>query len=41
MTEVSFDVGLAAGPAELETWLTTPEGNTHGAYFVSIERLAE
>ena len=40
-TEISFQVELATGPVELRTWLTTPEGETHGAYFVSIERLAE
>ena len=40
-TEISFQVELTAGPVELRTWLTTPEGKTHGAYFVSVERLAE
>ncbi|MXY70187.1 MAG: arylsulfatase [Acidobacteriia bacterium] len=38
-TEVSFEVELSAGPAELQTWLTEPGGQTHGAYFVSVERL--
>ncbi len=38
-TEVSFEGELPAGPAELWTWLTTPEGKTHGAYFVTVERL--
>ena len=28
-------------PVELRTWLTTPEGKTHGAYFASVERLVE
>lgn len=39
VTEVSFEVELSAGPAELQTWLTEPGGRTHGAYFVSVERL--
>lgn len=38
-TEVSFEVELSAGPAELQTWLTEPGGQTHGAYFVSVERV--
>ncbi len=38
-TEVLFDVGLKAGPAELWTWLTSRDGQSHGAYFVSVERL--
>ncbi len=33
-----FNVDLPAGPASLHTWLTTPEGKTHGAYFVVVER---
>ena len=40
-TEISFDVDLEAGPTELQTWLTTPEGKTHGAYFVTIERTSD
>ncbi len=39
VTEASFDVELSAGPAELQTWLTEPGGRTHGAYFVTVERL--
>ncbi|MCP5115846.1 MAG: sulfatase-like hydrolase/transferase, partial [bacterium] len=37
-TEVTFETTLTAGPAKLETWLTTPSGQTHGAYFVTVER---
>ena len=36
---VSYEFDLPAGPTELQTWLTTPEGKTHGAYFVTVERL--
>ena len=36
---VSYEFDLPAGPTELKTWLTTPEGKTHGAYFVTVERL--
>ncbi len=38
-TEISFDAELPAGPAELRTWLAAPDGRTHGAYFVTVERL--
>ena len=38
-TEVVFEVELSAGPAKLQTWLTEPGGRTHGAYFVTVERL--
>ena len=38
---VEFEVDLDAGLTELQTWLTTPEGKTHGAYFVVVERLTE
>ena len=38
-TEASFEVDLPAGPAELQTWLTDPGGRSHGAYFVTVERL--
>ncbi len=41
VNEISFEVALAAGETELQTWLTTPEGKTHGAYFVTVERLAD
>ena len=37
-TEVTFDVELETGPAELWTWLTDPQGESHGAYFVAVER---
>ena len=36
---VSFDIELQAGPTELQTWLTTPNGKQHGAYFVRAERI--
>ncbi len=36
---VAFELELRAGPATLKTWLTTPRGKSHGAYFVSVERL--
>lgn len=39
--EVDFDVSVPAGPAELQTWLTIPEGETHGAYFVTVERIEQ
>ncbi len=35
---VAFDVTLPAGPTELQTWLTAPNGKKHGAYFVSVEK---
>ena len=38
-TEVSFEAKLAAGPAELQTWLVAPDGRSHGAYFVTVERI--
>jgi arylsulfatase A-like enzyme/phosphodiesterase/alkaline phosphatase D-like protein len=34
-----FQVTLPAGPAELTTTLTTLDGRTHGAYFVTVERI--
>ena len=34
---VTFEVDLPAGPAELLTTLTTPDGKVHGAYFATIE----
>lgn len=39
VASVSFDVELQPGPAELMTWLATPNGRTHGAYFVQAERI--
>ncbi|MGI9472677.1 MAG: sulfatase-like hydrolase/transferase [Rubripirellula sp.] len=38
-TSATFELDLIAGPTELRTWLTTPEGKQHGAYFVSVERI--
>ena len=38
---VSFEMKLEAGPAELQTWLTAPNGKKHGAYFVRAERIEE
>ena len=38
-TDVLLEAELRAGPAELRTWLTAPDGRTHGAYFVTVERL--
>ncbi|HAD61812.1 MAG TPA: hypothetical protein DCG12_21450 [Planctomycetaceae bacterium] len=40
-TEVTFEVDLIRTGVELKTWLTTPEGKTHGAYFVRVERIVE
>ena len=37
-TEATFTVPLAAGPTQLETWLTLENGKTRGAYFVYIRR---
>lgn len=34
-----FEVDLAAGPTELLTTLTTPDGREHGAYFARVERV--
>jgi len=36
-TEITFELELPVGPTELQTWLTTPDGQTHGAYFVTVE----
>jgi arylsulfatase A-like enzyme len=36
---VEFQVTLPAGPAELTTTLTTLDDRTHGAYFVTVERI--
>jgi hypothetical protein len=41
VNEVSFEFSVPAGETELQTWLTTPHGKTHGAYFVTVERLAD
>jgi hypothetical protein len=34
-----FEVELPAGPTELKTILTTPNGKLHGAYFATIRRI--
>lgn len=36
---VTFELTLPSGPTRLQTWLTTPEGKTHGAYFVTARRI--
>lgn len=36
---VTFEVELPVGPTELTSWLTTPTGKTHGAYFARVERV--
>lgn len=38
-TAVTFEMELEAGPTELQTWLTSPGGQIHGAYFVRVEHL--
>jgi len=38
-TAVRFEVDLASGPAELQTWLKSKDGTERGAYFVYVERL--
>jgi hypothetical protein len=38
-TAATFTVDLPKGPAQLQTWLTTLDNKTRGAYFVEIERL--
>ena len=40
-TDVSFEVNLIAAQVDLKTSLTTPDGRTHGAYFVRVERIIE
>jgi len=37
-TEATFTVKLSRGPAMFETWLTTPDGKTHGAYYAKVKR---
>ncbi len=36
---VTFDIQLPEGPTELQTWLTTPNGKKHGAYFASVKKI--
>ena len=38
-TTAIFRLELPAGPAELTTTLTTPDGDQHGAYFATVERV--
>jgi len=38
---VSFRVTLQAGSARLQTWFLDDRGDSRGAYFVDVERLAE
>ena len=38
-TRAVFEVQLQAGPARLQSWLTTPAGKERGAYYVYVERL--
>ena len=38
-TTADFLLDLPAGPTELWTELTTPDGKKHGAYFASVERI--
>jgi len=40
-TKASFRVKLDAGPATLQTWLTRPDGESHGAYYTKIRLLDE
>ena len=37
----TFRVELPAGPALLQTWLTQPDGQQHGAYFTQVHRLTD
>jgi len=38
-TKTTFTLPLQLGKTRLETWLTTPEGKTRGAYFVYVRRV--
>ena len=38
-TKATFTVALEPGKTRLQTWLTTPDGKTRGAYFVYARRL--
>lgn len=40
-TCATFRVTLDAGPTLLQTWLVTPDGKEHGAYFTKVQRLKE
>ncbi|NND97654.1 MAG: sulfatase-like hydrolase/transferase [Pirellulaceae bacterium] len=39
VNSIDFELNLPGGPTQLQTWLTTPEGKTHGAYFVTVQRI--
>ncbi len=36
---VTFRVHLKGGDADIQTWLTTEEGNSWGAYYVTVKRI--
>jgi len=40
-TESLFRVSLSSGPAMLQTWLTMPNGQTRGAYYVYVRRVSD
>lgn len=40
-TSASFRVKLKEGPAMLQTWLTRPDGNQHGAYYTRVHLVTE
>jgi len=39
-TVADFELSLSPGPTELRTTLTSPDGQTHGAYFATVERIS-
>jgi len=39
-TNAAFRVSLPEGPAMLQTWLTRPDGKSHGAYYVRVQYAA-
>ena len=38
---VTFELGLNAGPAMLQSWMTREDGKVFGAYYVWVERLTK
>jgi arylsulfatase A-like enzyme len=38
-TKATFRARLEPGPTQIQTWLTSSDGKTQGAYFVYVERL--
>ena len=38
-SEAVIEVELPAGPANVQTWLETTDGNSRGAYFVDVRRI--